>query len=380
MTNSKVIALDSINKAFGPIEVLKNLNLDIRPGEFISLVGPSGCGKSTLLRLIAGLDSPDSGHVKFDDQSVNHLLPSERSVAMVFQNYALYPHLTVLQNVTLPLEMAKMTLIQRLPILRNILPSAKKIAFEIESLAMELIKSLELEALKDRKPAQISGGQKQRVALARAMVRRPAVFLMDEPLSNLDAQLRVYLREELVELHKKLGITFIYVTHDQSEAMTMSDRIVVMKSGQILQVGTPTDLYSNPNSLEVAQFIGSPTINSFKKTKEKSLNDIFLKHHLFLENSSISYLAIRAEDLKLDLNELDSCDFLLNVKLKRIENHGSEYWAYLEGAKSSDIQFICKYSNSNTKTQLSEGSNVRVGFKLKQALFFDQHQKRIRID
>jgi multiple sugar transport system ATP-binding protein len=153
-----------------------------------------------------------------------------------------------------------------------------------------------------------------------------------------------------------------------------------MKSGQILQVGTPTDLYSNPNSLEVAQFIGSPTINSFKKTKEKSLNDIFLKHHLFLENSSISYLAIRAEDLKLDLNELDSCDFLLNVKLKRIENHGSEYWAYLEGAKSSDIQFICKYSNSNTKTQLSEGSNVRVGFKLKQALFFDQHQKRIRID
>lgn len=380
MTNSKVIALDSINKAFGPVEVLKNLNLVIRPGEFISLVGPSGCGKSTLLRLIAGLDSPDSGHVKFDDQSVNHLLPSERSVAMVFQNYALYPHLTVLQNVTLPLQMAKMTLIQRLPILRKILPSAKKINLEIESLAMELIKSLELEALKDRKPAQISGGQKQRVALARAMVRRPTVFLMDEPLSNLDAQLRVYLREELVELHKKLGITFIYVTHDQSEAMTMSDRIVVMKAGQLLQIGTPTDLYSNPNSLQVAQFIGSPVINSFKKTKNKNLNDIFLKYHLFLENPLISYLAIRAEDCTLDLNELDSCDFLLSAKLKRIENHGSEYWAYLEGPIGTDIQFICKYSSSNTKPQLSEGNNIRFGFKLKQALFFDQSQKRIRTD
>ena len=237
------VEITDLEKSFGAHKVLENINLSIPTGSFVVLVGPSGCGKSTLLRMIAGLEDVSGGLIRIDSREVNDLEPKERDIAMVFQSYALYPHMTVDKNIGFPLRMRKY---------------AKP---EIDEKVQSSAAMLGLQPLLDRRPKQLSGGQRQRVAMGRAMVRSPKVFLFDEPLSNLDAQLRVQMRGEIRELQQELGVTTIYVTHDQTEAMSMSDYVVVMRDGRIEQFGTPLDIYDNPNNTFVAQFIGSPSMN-----------------------------------------------------------------------------------------------------------------------
>lgn len=254
------ISLSGINKAYNRSTTVRDVNLHVSDGEFLSLVGPSGCGKSTLLRIIAGLISQDSGSVAIDGREVDALEPMHRDIAMVFQSYALYPHMTVAQNIGFPLLINRLSWPQRLP-LAKLVPSVRSVHHEIRSEVDRVSGPLGLSPLLSRRPAQLSGGQQQRVALGRAMIRRPHAFLMDEPLSNLDAKLRTDMRGELVALHRSLGATVLYVTHDQAEAMTMSDRIAVMHGGTILQIGKPQDVYHHPASIDVALFIGSPSIN-----------------------------------------------------------------------------------------------------------------------
>ena len=237
------IALSKVRKAFGDAVIIPGADLEIENGEFIVFVGPSGCGKSTLLRLIAGLEDTTSGHIKIDGRDVTDVSPSGRELAMVFQSYALYPHMSVRNNIAFPLKMAKF-------------PQS-----EIDAKVNHAAQTLNLTDYLDRKPGQLSGGQRQRVAIGRAIVRNPKAFLFDEPLSNLDAALRVNMRIFIMQLHKDLGSTSIYVTHDQVEAMTMADRIVVLNKGNIEQVGSPLELYNKPDSLFVAGFIGSPKMN-----------------------------------------------------------------------------------------------------------------------
>jgi multiple sugar transport system ATP-binding protein len=237
------ITVSHVKKSYGSVPVIHGVSLEIEDGEFVILVGPSGCGKSTLLRMIAGLESITGGEVAIDAKVVNDLPPRERDIAMVFQSYALYPHMTVAENMGFSLKLSR--------------HSKSEIAQQVQ-MAAEI---LDLEPLLGRRPAQLSGGQRQRVAMGRSIVRDPKVFLFDEPLSNLDAKLRVQMRSEIKELHQRLKTTIVYVTHDQVEAMTMADRIVVMNSGHIEQIGTPMDLYDSPESLFVAGFIGSPAMN-----------------------------------------------------------------------------------------------------------------------
>ena len=237
------INLSGVTKRFGDVEVIPPLDLQIEDGQFVVFVGPSGCGKSTLLRLIAGLEDVSSGTIEIDGKEATNLSPSQRSLAMVFQSYALYPHMTVRKNIAFPMKMAKV-------------PAAEQ-----EKRIANAAEVLNLTPYLDRRPGQLSGGQRQRVAIGRAIVREPAAFLFDEPLSNLDAALRVGMRLEISELHKRLKTTMIYVTHDQIEAMTMADKIVVLHGGIIEQVGSPLELYHTPRNLFVAGFIGSPKMN-----------------------------------------------------------------------------------------------------------------------
>ncbi len=237
------IQLKQVTKSFGDVQVIPPLDLTIQDGEFTVFVGPSGCGKSTLLRLIAGLEDITSGHIEIDGKDATALVPAKRGLAMVFQSYALYPHMSVRKNIAFPLRMAKM---DRAEIDRRVNAAAEV---------------LNLAAYIDRRPGQLSGGQRQRVAIGRAIVREPSAFLFDEPLSNLDAALRVGMRMEISELHKKLATTMVYVTHDQVEAMTMADKIVVLQAGVIEQVGSPLELYRRPRNKFVAGFIGSPKMN-----------------------------------------------------------------------------------------------------------------------
>ena len=239
------VTLRDVKKSFGATDVIHGIDVDIADGEFIVIVGPSGCGKSTLLRMVAGLETVTSGEVAIAGERANEKEPMDRDIAMVFQNYALYPHMSVAQNMGYGLKIAG-------------LPKE-----EIKRKVEEAARLLQLEPLLDRKPRQLSGGQRQRVAMGRDIVREPAVFLFDEPLSNLDAKLRVQMRLEIRELQKKLGITSLYVTHDQVEAMTMADRMIVMNGGVAEQIGTPLEVYETPHSLFAAQFIGSPAMNVF---------------------------------------------------------------------------------------------------------------------
>ncbi len=237
------ITLDKVQKKFGDIEVIPPLDLTVEDGEFVVFVGPSGCGKSTLLRLIAGLEDVSGGEIRIDGKPATDLPPAKRGLAMVFQSYALYPHMSVRKNIAFPLKMAGMD------------------AAEQERRISKAAEALNLTDYLDRRPGQLSGGQRQRVAIGRAIVREPAAFLFDEPLSNLDAALRVGMRLEISELHKRLETTMIYVTHDQVEAMTMADKIVVLRAGRIEQVGSPRELYKEPRNVFVAGFIGSPKMN-----------------------------------------------------------------------------------------------------------------------
>ncbi|TPN63699.1 ABC transporter ATP-binding protein, partial [Mesorhizobium sp. B1-1-5] len=240
------VEIKNLSKSFGPHRVLKDINLSINDGEFLTLVGPSGCGKSTLIRIIAGLEPQTSGSILVDGAPIDHLRPHERRIAMVFQSYALYPHMSVFNNMALPLTMTGLSLYERLPLVRLLSSRRRKVMQEIGKQVRGIAAQLQIEPLLERKPAQLSGGQRQRVALGRAMVRQPAAFLMDEPLSNLDAKLRVHMRSELAELHQRLGATFVYVTHDQVEAMTLASRVAMMEGGDILQLGTPDELYDRP--------------------------------------------------------------------------------------------------------------------------------------
>jgi len=237
------LTIKDVYKSFGQVEVLKDISLDIESGEFLVLVGPSGCGKSTLLNLIAGLETVVRGEIFIGDQMVNHVSPKDRDIAMVFQTYALYPNMTVRKNISFGLEMRK-------------IPKA-----EIKEIVGKVAGILQIEELLNRKPAQLSGGQRQRVAMGRALARNPSIFLFDEPLSNLDAKLRVEMRTEIKLLHQRIGVTTVYVTHDQIEAMTLADRIAIMKDGTIQQFDTPRNVYKDPANLFVAGFIGSPSMN-----------------------------------------------------------------------------------------------------------------------
>ena len=256
------ISLRDIRKTFRDTPVLHGVSLDIADGEFLTLVGPSGCGKTTLLRIIAGLETQDAGDVFIGQTMVDDLPPKARDVAMVFQSYALYPYMTVAQNIGLPLEMRRLSMLQRLPGVGRLVPGTRTARAAIDTDVKVVAEGLGIGHLLARRPAQLSGGQRQRVALARAMVRRPKAFLMDEPLSNLDAKMRVQARTEISELHRSLGSTFVYVTHDQAEAMTMSDRVAVMMGGHLLQIAPPQVIYDDPQDLAVATFIGTPEINT----------------------------------------------------------------------------------------------------------------------
>ncbi|OLP57898.1 sugar ABC transporter ATP-binding protein [Xaviernesmea oryzae] len=265
------VSLMNIGKQFGALTVLPAVDLTIPDGSFTVIVGPSGCGKSTLLRIIAGLDMPTDGQILIDRKDVTSVDPAERGVAMVFQSYALYPHMTVAENIGFPLKMAGA-------------PKA-----EIENRVAKAAAILKLEPLLARKPKALSGGQRQRVAIGRAIVREPEVFLFDEPLSNLDAALRTQMRVELSELHRQLGATMIYVTHDQVEAMTMADQIVVMNGGRVEQVGAPMDLYNEPETTFVAGFLGAPKMNFLK-------GEIAARH-------GAEEIGIRPEHLRLSADE-----------------------------------------------------------------------------
>lgn len=246
------ISIGNLGKSYGNVEVIKDLNLEIENGQFTVLVGPSGCGKSTLLRMLAGLESTTNGTINFDEQTVNSLPPSQRDIAMVFQNYALYPHKTVAENMGFALKMRKMD------------------KTEINTRVNDAAQILGLSPYLTRYPRALSGGQRQRVAMGRAIVRDPKVFLFDEPLSNLDAKLRVQMRTEIRELHQRLQTTTVYVTHDQIEAMTMADKIVIMRGGHIEQTGSPLELYDFPTNTFVASFIGSPSMNLLRGTIKNS--------------------------------------------------------------------------------------------------------------
>jgi len=240
------VSLQGVGKSFGAVEILRDINLFVRDGEFVVFVGPSGCGKSTLLRIIAGLETVSGGEIRIGDRRVNELPPADRKIAMVFQSYALYPHMTVYKNMAFGLKFVKTN------------------KAEVDRRVRQAAEILKLSGLLDRKPRELSGGQRQRVAIGRAIVRNPSVFLFDEPLSNLDAALRVNTRLEIAKLHRDLGATMIYVTHDQVEAMTLASKIVVLNQGRIEQVGAPLELYRYPRNLFVAGFIGSPRMNFIK--------------------------------------------------------------------------------------------------------------------
>jgi multiple sugar transport system ATP-binding protein len=284
--------LSKVRKAFGEAVIIPGADLAIREGEFIVFVGPSGCGKSTLLRLIAGLEDMTSGSISIDGKDVTDAPPSERGLAMVFQSYALYPHMSVRDNIAFPLKMHKV-------------PKA-----EMDAKVAEAAAKLNLTDYLDRKPRQLSGGQRQRVAIGRAIVREPTAFLFDEPLSNLDAALRVNMRVEIMQMHTEMKATMIYVTHDQVEAMTMADRIVVLNRGNIEQVGSPLELYNKPNSLFVAGFIGSPKMN-------------------FVENNSIG---VRPEHIELSDKK---GDWPGTVKLA--EHLGSDTFLHVDGGQRGQL-------------------------------------------
>ena len=347
------ITIKNLEKSFNNNKVIKNFNINISDGEFIVLVGPSGCGKSTLLRMISGLESIDQGEIYLDTKLINNLIPSKREIAMVFQSYALYPHMNVFENMSFGLKMEKIP--------KN----------EIHEKVKSAATTLQIEDLLERKPKQLSGGQRQRVAIGRAITRNPKVFLFDEPLSNLDAALRSEMRVEISKLHKKLKSNIIYVTHDQIEAMTLADRIVVLNNGIIEQFGTPNDIYSDPNNIFVAEFIGSPKMNIIKINKDQIINsntiELF-KNKITFENFEFKdeiYLGVRPENISIK----DDNEIKLDVKVDLIENLGFEKIIY---TKISGNEIIIKSSENGTVQSL------KISFSKDKVLFFDKSKKRIR--
>ena len=347
------IELKNIEKSFGSNKVINKFDIKINDGEFIVLVGPSGCGKSTLLRMISGLETVDKGEIYLDNKIINNLIPSKREIAMVFQSYALYPHMSVFENMAFGLKMEKIS------------------KSEINQKVNNAAATLQIEDLLERKPKQLSGGQRQRVAIGRAITRSPKVFLFDEPLSNLDAALRSEMRVEISKLHKKMNSNIIYVTHDQVEAMTLADRIVVLNKGNIEQYGTPNEIYSNPNNIFVAEFIGSPKMNIIKINKEQISNSNTF--HLFNNKITFNnlkfedeiYIGIRPEDISLESNR----EIQLEVKIDLVENLGFERIIY---SKISNNQIIIKSSKN------INNDSLKVSFSKENVFLFNKEKKRIR--
>ncbi|MDM9625411.1 ABC transporter ATP-binding protein [Rhizobium sp. S152] len=368
------LELSGIGKGFGADDVLKGIDLSIRPGEFLSLVGMSGCGKSTLLRIIAGLETPDRGSVSIGSSDVTDADPSDRNLAMVFQSYALYPHMTVRQNIATPLRMRRLSLAGRLPLVGRIAAKAD-ILREIDAAVTDAAEVLQISHLLDRKPAQLSGGQRQRVALARALVRSPAAFLMDEPLSNLDAKLRAHMREELTGLHRRLGATFIYVTHDQIEAMTMSDRIALMSEGRIEQLGTPDELYQRPATLTVARFIGTPSINLLP-VEITSIGRIAAFGREFgmeapANASGPATLGIRAEDLHPGKTGLPA-------RISRIETYGADRFVTCHLIDDQSVKIVMRQHAGESADTAIDGM-INLGFTESRAHLFGVDGKRLEI-
>ncbi len=353
------IKIEKINKYYGDNHIIKDVSLEIKSESFTVLVGPSGCGKSTILRMIAGLEDINSGTIAIDDTVVNDLAPKERNIAMVFQSYALYPHMTVFNNMAFGLKLEKRS------------------KDEINERVHEAAKILQIEDYLERKPKQLSGGQRQRVAIGRAITRKPKVFLFDEPLSNLDAALRVQMRVELAKLHDQLDATMIYVTHDQTEAMTMADEIVVLDEGIISQTGGPMDLYNNPSNLFVGGFIGSPKMNFIKtsllsKSTKGSKVDLFGSSNIIIPKTSKTSsagdeltLGIRPEHLTVNTKSKSSWESKVFV----VEKLGSGTFLYLE--KEGDPLVVETEGDSKIKV----GDTVKVGFDPLKCHLFDSSKQ-----
>ncbi len=374
------LSLDQISKSFAQTRILDRISLTVEPGEFISLVGASGCGKSTLLRIIAGLETEDSGAVAIAGRPVSHLGPSARNVAMVFQNYALYPHMTAFGNIALPLAMRRLSLFERLPLLRLASPRRPRIAAEIATKVQGVASQLRIDHLLDRKPGQLSGGQRQRVALARALVREPSLFLMDEPLSNLDAQLRVHMRDELAELHARLGATFIYVTHDQVEAMTLSHRVALMEGGQIVQVGRPADLYDKPATLSTARFIGTPAINILPTRVVANGQVVHADRPLpavvdGVAGATIS-VGLRPEHAILSP---PSDEAFLMGRIRRIEHHGAERLVHLDLSGASASFTVRIPEGHPSATAATVGDRVSISFDPRRLHAFGADGRRLAL-
>ena len=344
------IRINGLSKNFftlrrGKVNAIKNINLEIEQGKLFVLLGPSGCGKSTLLNIIAGIEQQSAGEVYFNEKLITSsdkkvfLSPKERDVAMVFQSYALYPHMTVFENIAFPLRISKLN------------------KEEIKRKVLEASEILELKDLLEAKPKELSGGQRQRVALGRAIVRNPSVLLLDEPLSNLDAMLRITMRKELKSLQKRLNITTIYVTHDQTEAMSLGDIVAIIKDGEIQQIGSPDDIYNNPQNLFVAKFLGTPPINLFE---EKFFVTVSTKTKL-LDIPKNSIAGIRPEQIKIT----ESDKSLFNANIKMMSSLGSEKIVYLS---VKDKDFVAKISSDKP---LHENEEVGIHFDNDKIFFFD---------
>jgi sn-glycerol 3-phosphate transport system ATP-binding protein len=341
------ITLNNVRKTYaGAVETIKGVSLDIADGELLVLVGPSGCGKSTLLRMIAGLEGISSGEISIGDRVVNKLEPSERDIAMVFQNYALYPHMTVYQNLAYGLK------------------NRNTPADIIEQRIKKAAATLEIEQYLERKPRQLSGGQRQRVAMGRAIVREPSAFLFDEPLSNLDAKLRVQMRVEIKRLQRALGTTSVYVTHDQMEAMTLADRLVVLNGGKIEQVGTPIELYEKPATTFVATFIGSPSMNLLERRQGGfELAGV----------ADAAIVGIRPEDLRLvGAHEVANYAFSALVTVGAVELVGAESYVYARLSSGQDIVF-----RVSGRSRIEPGEQMMIAAEAKDIHAFDANGHRM---
>lgn len=369
------LKIENVTKRFGETDVLKGVSLDIADGEFLSLVGPSGCGKSTLLRIIAGLEEQSSGEIYLGGEPVAGRRAADRNLSMVFQSYALYPHLSVLENIAVPLKMRRLNTLQRLPVMGRFMPGMRNLSAEIGKEIAHAAEMLEIAHLLDRKPGQLSGGQRQRVALGRALVRDPAAFLLDEPLSNLDAKLRVQTRAEIAQLHRRLEATFIYVTHDQVEAMTMSDKIAVMMGGRILQCAAPDVVYDDPDTIEVAEFIGSPKINILPVEVAETGEISLLEQKLGLvaqgHGKGVMSLGLRPEALRLAGD-----DAPIKGHVVHTENLGAELFVQAEvTGLGHPLTFRAAPRDRHA---LALGAPVGLQFVADQALLFGADGLRIR--
>ncbi len=345
------IVLNDVRKMYGNVEAIKGVSLEIADGELVVLVGPSGCGKSTLLRMIAGLESISGGEISIGDRVVNQLEPSERDIAMVFQNYALYPHMTVRQNLAYGLK--------------NRDTPKDEIDRRIERAA----KALEIEQFLERKPRQLSGGQRQRVAMGRAIVREPAAYLFDEPLSNLDAKLRVQMRVEIKRLQRSLATTSVYVTHDQMEAMTLADRLVVLNAGRIEQVGTPIELYERPATTFVATFIGSPSMNLL--AMPSPTGNWSLRADAAVPSSATT-LGIRPEDLHLMSEVTEDAALTASVKVAAVELVGAE--SYVHGVLADGADIVFRVAG---RSRIEMDDVVQIGAKASDLHFFGSNGARL---